>query len=229
MSVANILAVWARVDAIDREEGMLAYPRYHDSLAVYARHYELPLASVVGAFAALSPNNDYLGTLRSLVTLLDGQRDGVPVEALTISTYNACRDRAWDYLHGSDFLTMTAGKKTRAFFRNIMDPSDPEPVTIDGHMVGVSIGQRMNMKAIVRTGFDYDAIAAEFRDVAGQVGVVPCQLQAVIWFTWKRIHNVIFEPQLDAFSMGDQWRSLTTPDMIRPYPRKAIRENAPTT
>lgn len=225
MSKENIIKVYEQVDAIDRDEGLMAYARYHESLEWYARKYHIPIERVVGAFSALSPNNDYVKNLRSLVTLLEGMRWGADVEDCTVSTYKACRWRAWQYLHGLDFLKATKGHKTRNFYRNILDPSDPEPVTIDGHMACVHIGKKMTMKEVVRTRFKYQLVAVDFLDVARYVGLLPNQLQAMLWFTWKRINNVIYSPQLDMFRENNQWGSLVDPADIHPFPIKSGTES----
>lgn len=221
MSVDNILSVYTKVDRIDMEEGMLAYQRYHESLKFYARHYGVEMPHVIGAFSALSPNNDYMGNLRSLVTLLEGRRRGARVEDCTVSTYKACRNRAWNFLNGADFLDVTKGKKTRNFYLNILNPFDPEPVTIDGHMACIYVGKRMTMKEVVRSRFKYDIVADAFRSAARDVDLLPNQLQAMLWFTWKRIHNVIYTgDQLDAFADldGNHWGTSIDPARIRPFP-----------
>lgn len=214
----NILRVYAQVDRIDREEGLIAYWRYRESLQYYATHYQLPLSAVVGAFCALSPNNDYMGNLRSLVTILEGRRQGRHVTACTVSTYKACRGRAWNFLNGTDFLEVTKGPKTRNFYMNIFNPDDPEPVTIDGHMACIYIGKRMTMKEVVRARFKYNVVAECFRETAREVDLLPNQLQAMLWFTWKRINNVIYSAQLDAFAGDNQWGTRIDPDRVRPFP-----------
>ena len=77
MSEANIMMVWERADAIDRYEGIMAYQRYNATMQEIGAAFCFSLESVVGAFCALSPNNDYIGNLRSLVTLLSGFNAGV--------------------------------------------------------------------------------------------------------------------------------------------------------
>lgn len=217
---ATLEAVWRRVDPIDRGEGMTAYLRYRWTLSRLAAHYGAELPGTVAAFAALSPNNDYMGNLRSTATLLKARAEGIPFERCTVSTYRACARRAWDYLDGIPFLERTKGPKTRAFYQNILDPWDPEPVTIDGHMFGLWAGQRLTMKQVVRLRIPYDRVADDFRSFAGRNGILPCQLQATLWFTWKRIHRVIYSPQLDVFNHGNCWLLDMKPEEIRPFPFK---------
>lgn len=223
MSVDNILSVYSRADRIDLDEGMHAYVRYHESLKYYARFYSVKMPHVIGAFAALSPNNDYIKNLRSLVTLLEGMRRGAQVHGCTVSTYKACRDRAWCFLHGKDFLETTVGKKTRNFYLNILNPYDYEPVTIDGHMACVYVGRRMTMKEVVRSRFKYDEVAQAVRQAAYDIGILPNQLQATLWFTWKRINNVLYTgDQLDVFAdrESNHWGTIVDPARIRPFPIK---------
>lgn len=220
MSIENILSVWRRRDSIDESEGMVAYKRLHVSLSAQAELYGFPLRSTVAAFAALSPNNDYLGNMRSTITLLWGMKKGIPVSRLTTSTYNACRNRAWRALEGEDFLSFTKGKKTRNFYENILDPRNPVPVTIDGHMANVVTGVRVPLKTIAREGFDYDGIADQFREVAASVNILPNQLQAIAWFTWKRIHSIIYSPQLDMLKGDNQWGFGVDAPSLKPFPVK---------
>jgi hypothetical protein len=217
----NIKKVWNRVDQIDYREGMLAYPRYNATLARLAAFYGAAFHSTVAAFCALSPNNDYMGNLRSLATLLKAKQEGFPDDNLLhVSTYNACRNRAWRFLSGENFLEVTKGKKTRSFYQNILDPNDTHPVTIDGHMVCVWKGQRMKMVEVAWSGFRYDTVANDFREFAAEMGLIPNQVQAVLWFTWKRINNVIFKPQMSLFSKPhDHWGlDLDATDITPFYP-----------
>lgn len=218
--IGNIQFAWDLVDDIDLAEGLSAYSRYQQTMKSLAAFYGCTLAETTAGFCALSPNNDYVGNLRSLVTLMKGKRDGVPVDRLTVSTYNACRDRAWRFLHGEDFLLVTKGPKTRSFYKNILDPSDPHPVTIDGHMLSLYQGERMTMVEAARLRFKYDDVAGDFRRFAFKVALVPCQVQAVLWFTWKRVHNVVYDGQLKLFSDGDQWGLVVDPEKVKPFPVK---------
>jgi hypothetical protein len=213
----NVRAVLEKADHMDLRDGLLAYPRHNATLSRLAAHYGASVPGTVAAFCALSPNNDYIGNLRSTVTLLRGFRDGLAVEDLTVSTYKACARRAWRCLQGEDFLSFTEGKKTRAFYQNIMDPSDPFPVTIDGHMMSVWCAKRMTMKEAVMRRMPYDEIAEGIRIVAGERGMIPNRLQSILWFTWKRLHNILYRPQMDLFKCDDPWLMDLEPDEIRGF------------
>jgi hypothetical protein len=109
MSIENIKRTLARADAIDYREGLQAYHNYNRTAQGLASLYGYPLEVVAAVFVALSPNNDYIKNLRSTATLLKGHKLGMPVESLTVSTYKACKLRAWRVLDGEDFLSVRCG------------------------------------------------------------------------------------------------------------------------
>lgn len=215
--VDNLRAVLDRADPLDIAEGMGAYARYQGVLTRLSKRYGVPLPRVVGAFSALSPNNDYHGNLRSTVSALDGYARGIPDAEIVVSTYRACLSRALRALRGEPFLSFTKGPKTRAFYLNVLDPYNPVPVTIDGHMVGAWFGERLRMVDAVRRRWRYEEIADGVRLLARERGILPNQAQAILWHTWKRIHNVKFQSQLSLFPGGRD--ADLCPDSLRPFRR----------
>lgn len=216
MSAANIKRVLAKADAVDWREGLEAYTNYHYMMRALADYYAYPLSTVAAVFAALSPNNDYMKNLRSAVTLLKGHREGAPVERLTVTSYRACKLRAWRVLEGEDFLSFTKGPKTRNFYECIMNPRHPSAITIDGHMVNIFKNERRSMVEL-GSKFNYDVLAHEYRIVAFSEFILPSQLQAILWFTWKRINKIVYDGNYRLFESGDEWRMKLAPADIRPY------------
>lgn len=213
----NISSVLAQADGIDWSEGLKAYHSYHQTMSGLADYYGYPLASVAAVFAALSPNNDYVKNLRSTATLLKGHKLGMSVETLTVSTYSACKRRAWRALSGEDFLSFTKGPKTRNFYQLIVNPEHPSAITIDGHMVSVRLGRRLTMVAAKLTNFKYEEVALDFRSVAFSQFIRPSQLQAVLWFTWKRTKNIVYDGNQNLFDGSDFWKMRWQPEDIKPF------------
>lgn len=221
-SIDNLRSMLERADDIDWREGKRAYVGYRNVLVGLATRYSVPLERAVAAFVALSPNSDYLGNLRSLVSVLEGIQDGLAADAITISTYKHCRDRAYGYATGAtDFWSTTKGPKIRSFYRNILDPEDPMPVTIDGHMVATWLGQVLTMKDAIIRPRQYETVADGVRALAREQGLVSNQLQAILWFTRKRTLKVRYSAQVDLFAWADEdiWKTNVNLDDIRPYPR----------
>ena len=216
MTAANIKRVLNQADAVDWREGLGAYANYNHMMQALADYYNYPLAHVAAVFAALSPNNDYIKNLRSAVTLLKGHRDGVPIEDLTTTSYRACKLRAWRVLNGEDFLSFTKGPKTRNFYECIINPEHPTAITIDGHMVNIYAYRKRSLKEL-GSKFNYDALAHEYRRAAFSEFILPLQLQAILWFTWKRINRIVYDGNYRLFDSGDEWRMKLDPADIRPY------------
>jgi len=219
----HLRGLYNKADDVDRREGAMAYPRYHDLLARIADHYGMPLDRTVAAFVALSPNSDYFGNLRSLVSVLEGVRAGWSWDEITVSTYKHCRDRALAYLTGQErFLDHAKGPKTRAFYMNILSPENPRPVTVDGHIYCAWVGRDMPMSEARVTDKLYDEIAQAIREIAFSEFLIPNQVQATIWFCRKRLQRIKYFDQLDLFhASDDQWRTLPAIRDIKPYPRAA--------
>lgn len=214
---ANIRQVLSRTDAVDWAEGLRAYASYRETLSRLASHYGYTLNQVAAVFAALSPNNDYIKNLRSTATLLKGHAAGMSVETLTTTSYRACQLRAWRVLDGEDFLAFTKGKKTRNFYTLIVNPDHPTAIVIDGHMVSIQRGQRMTMTAAKLTNFNYEEVAHAYCAVAFSEFIRPSQLQAILWFTWKRINRIVYDGNLNLFDNSDPWSMRWQPEDVKPY------------
>ncbi len=219
MSYENLKKWLDLADETDRAEGLVAYERYNQVMRQFADKYQCPLDRVVAAFVALSPNNDYHGNLRSLASVLEGNNRNIADENITISTYKHCRNRALTYVRGErTFLDDAKGLKTRAFYQNLLDHTDPFPVTIDGHMAVVWSDRRQTMKEALISPATYRTIQANLHRLAGATGMITNQVQAILWFTRKRVHQVKYDAQLGLFQdQGDIWKTLVNVDAIRPY------------
>lgn len=214
----NLMTLWTNSDAIDRHIGKSAYSNYRWTLSMFADRYpECTFNSIVAAFVALSPNNDYVGNLRSLASVLDGRRKGIALERITVSTYKHCLGRAYGYIIGKPFDA--EGPKICNFYKNILDPNDPEPVTVDGHMAAAWRGLEATMKDSKVTRTEYDEIAADIRLMASVLGLVPCQVQATLWFTRKRILRIRYDPQLklDRAREDPWWGTVVDPASVPPF------------
>ena len=150
----------------DIMSAMGAYPKYHRITANVAALYGYSPRVGAAIFAALSPNNDYLGNLRD-------------------------KRKAWDIVCGADPLDLIIALKTRSFFLNVANPDDPWPVTVDGHLTNIWNGKRQGLVGLrERNPRLYETIASAVRDLARSYGWLPNQTQGVLWATWRRIHGI---------------------------------------
>lgn len=220
--IANLRKWLSRADKTDWAEGQLAYLRYNQTLSNIAEHYGwCDIQSVVAAFVTLSPKNDYVGNLRSLVSVLVGIKKLASIDDITVSTYNHARNRAVAFAVGAaEFDVHERGLKVLSFYHNIIDPTDNRWVTVDGHMHAAWLGDdRLTMEqARIASRYRYGLVAADLKTLAFENYLLPNQLQAIIWFTRKRVLRVKADLQCDLFlPRDDQWRSYFAPDSIKPY------------
>ena len=190
MSVDNLKNVFRQATVRDHVVGLDAFPNYNRIMVRLAEHCRTTPTIAAAVFAALSPNNDYHGNLRDANTLLTAAQQGKRLEDFTVSTYGNNKRKAWRIVHGEAPLDLIVAKKTRSFFLNIDNPRNPEPVTVDGHMVNVWRCKRESLVGLKFPHGLYDVVADGVRSLAQEHNLVPCQVQSIIWITWRRIHGI---------------------------------------
>lgn len=222
LSKDNLLLWYDKADAVDKNEGKVAYVRYHTLLLKVAEMYNQPFDRVVAAFVSLSPNSDYLGNFRSLLSVLEAVVHGWSIETITTSTYNQARDRAYACLVGKrNILTDSKGPKILSFYNNILDPDCKEYVTINGHMVAIWKNKNLVMKRALINKTTYREISDTVKELAEELNLVPNALQATLWFTRKRVAKIIYSPQGDLFfGPDDFWKTNIDIANVKPYERK---------
>lgn len=205
-SVDNLLRVWRLATAWEREDGAEYYTQQRTNIAAVAAPYKICFSAAIGAFAALSPNNDEAGNYRDLQRCATYVSLGATDAPPEVSTYPVNRDKALRILRGEFPDVVLRGPKTLAFYHNTLDPHDPYWVTVDGHMVSCWLGRRVLLRR--RTEKDdkresaeisrgaYERIASDVRLAAKAVKVLPCRFQSTTWLVWKRINKIRFQPQL---------------------------------
>jgi hypothetical protein len=195
----HLQALWGEVDEHDAEDGMKAYLRYHDLMLMLANAYEATLEEAAAVFAALSPSNDYKNNLRGAATMLAARAAGKDPMKVSSGTFGHAQARAALYMSGTRFLDHAKGLKTRAFYANIVDPTDPDPITVDGHMALAWSGEPGPIRNVRMTPKLYKQVASDIRAMAQKYSVLPHQMQAMLWFARKRTANSVYDPQFDMF------------------------------
>lgn len=209
----NLERIFKLADDRDIAAAKLAYRSYRSFLKELSRPYRFDFDKVVAAFVSLSPNADYIGNLRSLVTCMEGVQNKVIPACIVVSTYNHCKLRALAYLGGqADFLEKTRGLKILNFYHNLLYPDDPAWATIDGHVVAAYRGNdSATMKQALIKPREYQVIKQDLSELAVMHGLLPNQYQAAIWFARKRHLRIKYNPQYDIFSdkLGISWEAVT--------------------
>src|SRR5262245_59142191 len=156
---ANILESYVRADAQCIADGRAWYGDAHNLVTDLARAYDLDMAVVAAATAALSPRQAWAFNVRNVAATLveDGLDRAVAVAILNRHGYRVesydqldaprglsrSTDKARAIVQTGDPSLLT-GQKVRSFADNIADPAQSDAVTIDAWAAGVAMGRRLN-------------------------------------------------------------------------------------
>lgn len=192
--VRNILKLYRQASHDDTLNGIEWYARAERISQEIADKHKLPVNTVIGVMAALSPNNRWERNCKDTDTMCGAWQNGDSLDAFKVSCYNTMKQKAWsilqdDLLDDDDILSRLNGQKIRSFYSNIRGL---EEVTIDGHALNIARGTRESLTSD-KTNMgkkQYKELQGSYIRAARRVGVKPHVLQAITWTTWKRIHNI---------------------------------------
>jgi hypothetical protein len=97
---------------------------------------------------------------------------------------------------GSNPGSVLRGNKVNAFYACILNPANTVSVCVDGHAYAIWAGNRITLDDVPPMNDRlYSRIASDYSIVAKDIGITPCQLQAITWTTHRRIHGVAMVEQ----------------------------------
>ena len=192
--VRNILKLYRQATQEDTINGVEWYARAEREAMAIAEACALPLPTVIGVMAALSPNNRWERNCRDAATMCQAWQNGDSMDSFKVSCYNTMKAKAWAILElgltdDEDILSHLNGQKIRSFYSNIRGLDE---VTIDGHALNIARGKREGLTSD-KTNMgkrEYRELQAAYVRAAKRVKVKPHVLQAITWTTWKRVHNI---------------------------------------
>jgi hypothetical protein len=192
--VRNILKVYRRSTPEDHLQGETWYDQAKIEAKDIASRYGLPIRTVVGVMAALSPNIKWKQNVKDAATMCRAWVNGDNLSDFKCSTYNTMKAKGWSILadgldDDDDVLGRLNGQKIRSFYSNILGLDE---VTIDGHAINIALGKRQALQDN-KTNIGkkrYKELQAAYIRAAKRVGVEPHVLQAITWTTWRREHGI---------------------------------------
>lgn len=208
----HILGTYALATTHERHHGKRWYVDALEQALAISRAHRVPLLTVVGVIAALSPNNRWERNLLDAENLIRTfVVSPAAAKAVKVSTYGKNKEKAIALLDSDLFsleelLSFLKGPKISAFACAILADSghlDAEEneralqsVVIDGHAYSIWAGERLTMDQIPNIGVRLrERIEADYRAAASALcalgeDVTPSQVQAVTWVAHRRIHGV---------------------------------------
>tara|TARA_R110000824_G_scaffold336758_1_gene523286 strand:+ start:207 stop:866 length:660 start_codon:yes stop_codon:yes gene_type:complete len=204
--VTNIVDVYAQASTSEKLEGAAWYKNAFEACRELGIKHNVPMTIVVGVVAALSPNNKWTSNMSNADALLTGYLRGDGVEQVTVRTYHAMRQKAFNICalipengQECDVLALVEtelrGQKIVSFFRNIMGvPS----CTIDGHARNIAYAERLGLSGSKFTlgKVEYKVLQDAYVQASAIISeregfhMLACVVQAVTWTVWRRMHNI---------------------------------------
>ena len=173
-SPENVLTEYARADRSQVAAGMDWYADAH-SLALTLNANDVAEASAV--IAALSPQLSWDRNVILAKRAYAGELDGGCLPASIVKAHRI--------LAGEAPLDVLGGPKVRSFYANIVDPTDSITVTVDRHAVDIAVDTRLGKASPGLTPKRYLAWSQAYREAALVAGILPQQMQAVTWTSWR--------------------------------------------
>jgi len=139
--------------------------------------------------------------------------------------------KALNILDGASISpNLSKAHKVRNFYNNIIDPSDPDSVTIDTHAVAAAYLSPMGSyapevlhnfgSADVTRGINkpgtgkgvqgtYYVVADAYRKAAGRLGLLPRELQSVVWEYIREVFPKEFKKRNESKEIFNVWNEYT--------------------
>lgn len=175
--VRNIINSYERASVEDVNCGNTWYAEAKRWCVEVALKLDVPVSTVVGVVAVLSPQCRWSRNKELAIELfITGTASFATKQRL---------DKALRLLNGTaapyDVLTT---EKVRNFYNNIMSAGSCDCVTVDTHAIAIAFGRKptaKEAKAIFDSPNKYDVIAEAYRTAAKAMNVSPPVMQAVTW------------------------------------------------
>ena len=200
MSISNILAIYNLSSAAEIRAGLDWYAVAHNEALSISERHNIPLTTVIGVIAALSPNNKWQRNLDNADALIAAYLDGETVESVKVSTYHTMKAKAWSILadqldETDDILTRLNGQKIKSFYECILGVA--HGICIDGHALNIWRNERHGLTSD-KTNIGkrlYADIQADYLEAGKAVTyqgrkLTAYEMQAVTWTVWRRIWGI---------------------------------------
>ena len=165
------------------------YREMYNWIEATAQLSDLTTMQACGIFAALSPQ---MSVDRNKALFLQYLKTG------TASHYGQLLDKCSAIVNSNSAVEIHQilnGNKIASFFSNIWDYEVHGHITIDRHALASMLQTPATVKPLndgqySMTRRQYAQFEKVYQDVADEIGILPHQLQAVIWDTYRRLRDL---------------------------------------
>lgn len=174
------------------EEGLGWYGRARSEALRLSQAYFLPTVCThaAGIIAVLSPSVQWERNLIDAEAVCSARQG----DSVRVSTYGQFLSKALAIRDGDSpkkWINPKTAPKTYAFWRCITNPRTTEHVVIDRHALAACVGRNLTDKergAMLKRVGGYAHYSQVYRDAAKEVGILPLQMQAIVWLKWRMDH-----------------------------------------
>lgn len=201
----NIMAVYCRANDEDKLAGMTWYLNAHEIAKGIAAKYDIPVERAVGVIAAISPGNNWGRNVMEADEFIHAFVKGHKLPSVGVyGRRNVAKARRiLNGESGERVLHTKTGPKVWAFYCNILSPLTSQELTVDRHAKALAYnypatrpGYASNDKLSVVGRKEFKYLVRHYQVIAERLGLVPHQLQAVTWVTWKRLQGRISQSEI---------------------------------
>ena len=206
--INSILRFYSLSSLAEINDGLTWYSEANKYARDLAARFNLSVQQIAGLIAVFSPQAGWVENKRYALTFLYNPNARIRSKVQTDKAKLILTLKIESDIYNAQ-STRGAAFKTKAFFKNILNPDIDADVTIDRHAIASCIQHPDNVSAL---GDEYGQLTAKqyqfFQDcyikAAKQVNILPHQLQAIVWVTYRRIRK------LAEHSTETEWQPFTT-------------------
>lgn len=193
MTSTNIIKVYEKATQDEIDHGKRWYYIAEKFAVDIAYRHDIPMHTVAGVIAALSPNLKWNRNVADAETVVDAFMSGRERSDVVVSAYPQNVGKAWAILEQlpdvDGVKRILNGPKITAFFANIIGE---DACTVDGHAHNIYYNKRLALKdkRLSIGKKEYAKIERAYRKAARKLGLRASELQAITWVAWRRIHNI---------------------------------------
>ena len=187
----SIVNIYSLANAQEHTEGLVWYQIANAFIGTMAKRHDISLVKTAAILASLSPATHWAQNILDTEHLIINGKDS------TVSTYHRNKLKALRFLDGSlnpvDHYIgdiKYSWTKTAAFFENILNPNDTNKIAIDRHALRIAHGYDLTADQAIfygNTRQKYEHTARAYFTIADNIGILPQQLQAITWLTYRRL------------------------------------------
>lgn len=210
--INNLLRFYAIASHLEAQEGMDWYKEANMYAKELSSRFGYSLSQIAGIIAAFSPQAAWTENKRYAISWLINPKSQVRSEVQTDKVRRIIKLKTEDKIYEALSITGRAFK-TKAFFLNILNWDTITDVTIDRHAIAACLQYPDKVEALSTvysrlTKPQYIFFEKCYVKLAGELGIMPHQLQAIIWTVYRRCRDLRQYSTTDA----SQWQPFLTED-----------------